>query len=62
VKLFKCQSCGQVLYFENVRCESCEHQLGYLPLSMTLSALEPDGELFRPLAAPHHPVRLCDNA
>jgi hypothetical protein len=62
MKLFKCQSCGQVLYFENTRCESCGHQLGYLPRTMTVSALEPDGDLFRPMAAPHHPVRLCDNA
>jgi hypothetical protein len=62
VKLFKCQSCGQILYFENVRCESCGHRLGYLPQSMTLSAMEPDGDLFRTMAAPDRAVRLCDNA
>jgi hypothetical protein len=62
VKLFKCQSCGQIVYFENTRCESCSHQLGYLPRTMTISALEPDGDLFRPMAAPDFPVRLCDNA
>ncbi len=31
VKLFKCQSCGQIVYFEHTRCESCGHSLGYLP-------------------------------
>ena len=62
MKLFKCQSCGQILYFANTRCESCGHALGYLASEMTLSALEPDEALQRPLAAPDHPVRFCDNA
>ncbi|HEX4368869.1 MAG TPA: putative zinc-binding metallopeptidase [Rhodopila sp.] len=62
MKLFKCQSCGHLLYFENTRCESCGHELGYLPEGMTLSALEPDGDVFRPLAAPERAMRYCDNA
>jgi hypothetical protein len=62
VKLFKCQSCGQVVYFENTKCESCGHSLGYLPEAMTVSALEPDGAAFRALAAPKTALRLCDNA
>jgi hypothetical protein len=62
MKLFKCQSCGQVLYFENTRCESCGHRLGYLPRAMTVTALEADGDLLRALAAPDKPLRLCDNA
>ena len=31
MKLFECQKCGQVLYFENTSCESCGLRLGYLP-------------------------------
>ena len=31
MKLFACQACGQLLYFENVRCEHCGRTLGYLP-------------------------------
>jgi hypothetical protein len=62
MRLFKCQSCGQALYFDNTRCESCGHQLGYLPRAMTISALEPDGEAFRALAAPDRRFRFCDNA
>ena len=62
MKLFKCQNCGQILYFENTKCESCGHALGYLPQEMTLSALEPNGDLLKALAAPDLPVRLCDNA
>ena len=30
MKLFSCQGCGQLLYFENVRCENCGRALGYL--------------------------------
>lgn len=62
MKLFKCQHCGQVLYFENTRCELCGHRLGFLPSTMVVSALEPDGGLFRALAAASPLVRLCDNA
>ena len=42
MKLFKCQACGQVLYFENTRCERCSRQLGYSSKTATLSALEPE--------------------
>ena len=52
MRLFKCQSCGQVLYFENTHCESCGHQLGYLPAAMTVSALEPDGDFLAPSPRP----------
>ena len=62
MKLFKCQSCGQVLYFENTRCERCGHRLGYLPDDAMLSALEPDGALWRPATKPDMQMRFCANA
>jgi hypothetical protein len=62
VKLFKCQNCGQIVYFENTKCESCGFRLGYLPEAMTVSALKPDNQAFRALAAPDTLLRLCDNA
>jgi len=40
MRLFECQNCGQPLYFENTRCESCGLRLGYLPRQETLTALE----------------------
>jgi hypothetical protein len=43
MQLFKCQHCGQVLYFENAVCERCGRRLGYLPDVGTLSAVEPEG-------------------
>ncbi len=41
MKLFECQNCGQPLYFENTRCESCGLALGYLPAEEILTALKP---------------------
>ena len=70
MKLFKCQSCQQILYFENSVCVKCGHRLGYVPGIATLSALEPAGEadgetggdLWRALAAADGAYRFCANA
>ncbi len=40
MKLFKCQHCGQLLYFENDHCVKCSRRLGFIPEIMNLSALE----------------------
>ena len=62
MKLFQCQHCGQPLYFENTRCESCGHELGYLPSREAITALEPDGgDQWRALADPEGRYRFCDN-
>jgi len=61
MKLFRCQHCGQLLYFENVQCERCGHRLGYLPQAETLSALAPEGDDWRALAQPGGSVRFCAN-
>ena len=50
MKLFACQNCGQLVYFENVRCERCGHLLGYLPDLGTMSAVEPEGPHWHALA------------
>jgi hypothetical protein len=63
MKLFECQHCGQLLYFENTRCERCGHVLGYLPDRTMLSALTAEaGDRWRPLAAPDEAFRFCTNA
>jgi len=61
MQLFKCQHCGQVLYFENTLCEKCGHQLGYLPDLGALSAVEPDGPNWTALADPKRRYRFCAN-
>ena len=62
MKLFQCQACDNVLYFENRACGQCDHRLAYLPEAATMSALEPDGAGWRPLARPDRPGRFCANA
>ncbi len=63
MKLFECQNCGQPLYFENTRCESCGAQLGYLPREETVTALRPAGDpLWHALARRNARYRFCANA
>ena len=38
MKLFRCQSCGNIVYFENTICGRCQHRLGYIPELATLTA------------------------
>jgi hypothetical protein len=61
MKLFECQKCGQPLYFENTRCESCGLALGYLPERGTITALVPGGEALRALAERDGRYRYCAN-
>ncbi|WP_158810540.1 putative zinc-binding metallopeptidase [Beijerinckia sp. L45] len=62
MKLFSCQSCSQILFFENTRCERCQHALGYWPDDNVLSALEPDGDAWIALGVNNNRFRLCANA
>jgi hypothetical protein len=65
MKLFKCQNCGQLLYFENDLCVKCSHRLGFISEIMNLSALEPAGDrqdIWRALAIDNKLYRFCANA
>ncbi len=62
MRLFKCQSCGQVLFFENRTCGRCGRHLGFLPREGELSALEPGVTEWEPLALPGTTWRFCENA
>ena len=63
MKLFSCQACGQLLYFENIRCENCGRALGYLTDLNEISALEADAGAsgWHALAAPQKLVKFCNN-
>jgi hypothetical protein len=63
MRLFKCQACDNILYFENHTCERCAHRLAYMPEATALSALEQLGDgRWQPLAAPEQQRFLCRNA
>jgi hypothetical protein len=64
MKAFHCDACGSLVFFENISCVKCGHDLGFLPEVRDLSALEPDGgEAFRALsaAARNRRYHLCLN-
>ena len=61
MKLFTCQHCGNLLYFENTACEKCAHVTGYLPDLGTLSAVEADGPVWIALADAERRYRFCAN-
>jgi len=47
MKTFNC-ACGELIFFENVKCLVCGRELGFLPDVLTLSSLEAaDGGLFK---------------
>lgn len=62
MKLFRCDHCGNVLYFENIVCEQCGHALGYWHATDMLVSLEPeDGHFIAPRLAGQKFV-YCANA
>jgi len=62
LKLFVCQACGNILYFENRVCGRCSRRLGFLPEKETLVALESEGTGWRPLLDGGDTRNFCRNA
>lgn len=62
MKLFRCDHCSTVIYFENIVCESCGHALGYWHEGNMMLSLEPEGDYFTAPALPGRRFVYCDNA
>lgn len=62
VKLFECQSCGQLVFFENQHCGQCGERLGYLPERGELSALQPAGAFWTTYSGSGTQSKFCANA
>lgn len=62
MRLFECQNCASVVYFNNTACVNCGYRLGYIAESSVISALEPSGEAWTALADPGKPYIFCSNA
>jgi hypothetical protein len=62
MKLFECQSCGNILYFENRYCGRCGHRVGFLPETETMTALDADGAAWRPIKSGGASRLFCANA
>lgn len=67
MKVFHCDHCDHLVFFENTQCVACGHTLAFLPELMDVGSLEPartgDGQTFvSPLnATSGRTYRLCQN-
>jgi hypothetical protein len=63
VKVFHCDHCGALVFFENVKCVNCGHQLAFLPDLAVVGSLEQSGDTWvSPLPKSQGKTyRLCDN-
>jgi len=60
MKIFHCDHCQQLVFFENVQCVNCERPLAYVPELTDIASLEAAGEnLWR--SREGHTYRLCQN-
>jgi len=62
LRLFECQNCSSVVYFNNSACVNCGFRLGYVAELFAMSALREDGEAWEALADPDQPYIFCANA
>ncbi len=62
MRLFKCQECGQTVFFENRHCARCGHALGYVSQSIELLTLTFEGDTAIPVTGRERKFRYCANA
>jgi hypothetical protein len=61
MKLFTCDHCQNLLYFENVVCTGCSAGLGFIPDAMHLAPLTAEGEGVHTTGGERHRYRMCAN-
>ena len=62
MKIFTCNNCNQLLYFENSTCLNCNHTVGFDALQFNLLALDSQTNGYSPVQAKNTIVRFCANA
>jgi hypothetical protein len=62
MRLFRCDHCGQTVYFENVACETCGHRLGYEPTINDIVSLDADEAVWSAPRVPGKRYVFCANA
>jgi len=62
MKLFRCDHCGHLLYFENTRCERCGRTLGYEPEANALCSLDGGPEVWTAPLLANRQFVFCANA
>src|SRR4030081_2251424 len=64
MKVFHCDHCEALVFFENVRCVNCDHSLAYLPDLQVIGSLTQAGENLWTSPLPRaagRQYRLCEN-
>lgn len=61
MKVFHCDRCGQLLFFEDARCPRCARVVGYVPELAEMSSLEDLGDGRVRSSRSREPLRRCDN-
>ena len=61
MRLFRCGSCGQPVYFENTQCTRCSACLGFVPEKLDMAALTLLANGFWQSAADAQTYKLCSN-
>jgi len=54
MKIFKCQNCSSVVFFDNSKCLTCGHELGFIPESQTMTAIDLVGDVHWKGRIAHH--------
>ena len=62
MKLFRCDHCSHLLYFENTRCERCSRRLGYVPERNALVSLDAGPDVWVSPALANGKYVFCANA
>ncbi|MDB5540261.1 MAG: hypothetical protein JWQ89_1988 [Devosia sp.] len=62
MRLFRCDHCGHLLYFENTRCEHCGRALGYEPAANALVSLDGGPEIWTAPFLDNNQFVFCANA
>jgi len=62
MKLFRCDHCGHLLYFENTRCERCRRRLGYSPEANALCSLDGGPQVWTAPFLDNRKFVFCANA
>jgi hypothetical protein len=62
MKLFACDVCGQVVYFENSQCLRCEARLAFDPEQACMVAVAPVGDRWARVTDQETQWRMCANA
>lgn len=62
MKIFHCNHCQHLVFFENFQCVQCGHSLAYLPDAEAIGSLEPAGDnLWSSAVAGNRTYRRCSN-